>query len=398
MFLQRSLLRKPLLVCAISTISLAAIAAPTAQAAKPAGMDMQVAAQPFDKAAAKAERKQYHDWLVSERVAAAGRNPLVAKADDNLLAALDAAPKQVPEQVGFSQELAVNVAFKDIKFSRLRSRSQALKYGAIEGTADGGYVYTAQLSSPGATALRVQFANMSLPAGAAIFLYTDNGQVFGPYAGKGPMGDGDFDSNTLVGDSLTLQLRQTGPASQKALNETRFRITGLGHLRPRFLQGQCSYNESCVDSNACVSSSVVNDAVNAVALMLYRSGGGYYICSGGLIADNDSSNNLPLFLTANHCISRGKDAKSLENFFQFESPTCGNTSGCNWTLSQVPNTPRTVGSSVVSTGRDQDYTLLRLSQAAPAGSAFLGWTAQPVAFTNNTPLYRVSHPGGAPQS
>ncbi|HEX6178226.1 MAG TPA: MopE-related protein, partial [Thermoanaerobaculia bacterium] len=54
--------------------------------------------------------------------------------------------------------------------------------------------------------------------------------------------------------------------------------------------------------------------------------------------------------------------------------------------------------SVMSSNRSSDYTLLRLSQAAPAGTAFLTWNNTAVANSNGTPLYRISHPAGAPQA
>jgi hypothetical protein len=41
---------------------------------------------------------------------------------------------------------------------------------------------------------------------------------------------------------------------------------------------------------------------------------------------------------------------------------------------------------------------MQLSQAAPSGSAFLGWSTTAVATANNTSLYRISHPSGAPQA
>lgn len=388
----RRLLRGVFIATTTSCIAFGAIAAPKQ-------MDMFIDARSLDREAIQAERKAYHQWLVSERVAAARGNRLVVEASADELDAIDSAPQQTPEIVGFSQELSVDVSFRDIKLSRLRGGPQSLDYGVIEETSDGGYVYSAELSSPGATALRVQFAGFNLPAGAAMFLYTEEGQVFGPYSGRGPLGKGSFDSNTLAGDTITLQLRQAGPANSRSLRETRFQIVGLGHIRPRFMAGECGYNASCVVNAACDSDPAVSDAEKAVAHMLYRSGGSYYICSGGLINDNDSSNNLPLFLTANHCISKGREASSLENFFQFSSGACGDTSLCEESYANLRSTfPRTLGASIVSKGRASDYTLLRLSEAAPSGSTFLGWNENPVAFSNGTDLYRISHPQGAPQS
>ena len=392
MIRRNHLLTKFILACSTAILSFSVMAGPKQ-------MDMRVDTRSVDREALKAERKAYHQWLASERVAAAKGNPLVVKAGADELDAVDNAPKQTPEIVGFSQALTVDVEFGNINLSRLPGRALSLEYGALKATDDGGYVYTTELSSPGAVALRVQFAGFNMPTGAALFLYTQEGQVFGPYSGRGPMGNGKFESNTLAGDSITLQVRQTGKASERAMRETRFKIVGLGHIRPRFMAGECGYNADCVVNAACSSDSAVSDAEKAVAHMLFRSGGSYYICSGGLINDNDNSNSLPLFLTANHCISKGREANSLENFFQFASAVCNDTSLCTASYDSLrSNFERTLGASIVSTGRAADYTLLRLSEAAPPGSAFLGWNATPVAYNNGDHLYRISHPQGAPQS
>ncbi|MHB0968465.1 MAG: trypsin-like peptidase domain-containing protein [Thermoanaerobaculia bacterium] len=78
-----------------------------------------------------------------------------------------------------------------------------------------------------------------------------------------------------------------------------------------------------------------------------------------------------------------------ETFFFYEAP-CGSCPD--------PGAASTTGATFVSTGSAADYTLLRLSQNAPSGAAYLGWYSDDVAFVNNTPLYRISHPQGAPQS
>ena len=152
------------LVCTFIILSFNALAAPPAKQ-----MDMRIQHGSYDRSAAKAERKEYHQWLVSERVAAARGTPLVVEASADELEAIDLAPKQVPEIVGFSQEVSVDVSFRNVSLSKIRRSAQRLDIGAIEATADGGYVYSAELSSPGATALRVQFAGFNLPTGAGLY-------------------------------------------------------------------------------------------------------------------------------------------------------------------------------------------------------------------------------------
>lgn len=57
-----------------------------------------------------------------------------------------------------------------------------------------------------------------------------------------------------------------------------------------------------------------------------------------------------------------------------------------------------MGASILSKSKTSDYTFMQLSQSAPSGSAFLGWSTTAVANTNNVDLYRISHPLGAPQA
>jgi V8-like Glu-specific endopeptidase len=162
-------------------------------------------------------------------------------------------------------------------------------------------------------------------------------------------------------------------------------VTNAANTKP------CSYNANCTVDAACgTEDAAVNVASDAVAHMLFVSGAYLYICSGGLVADSDTSTNIPYFLTANHCISKGSEAASLETFFFYRASSC---QAC-----PDPGAASTTGASLVVSGRTGDFTLLRLSQPAPAGAAFLGWSTTAVANTNGTPLFRLSHPQGAPQA
>jgi hypothetical protein len=128
--------------------------------------------------------------------------------------------------------------------------------------------------------------------------------------------------------------------------------------------------------------------------MQWIQGAFIYTCTGGLIADSDGASQIPYFLTANHCLSSNSVAQNLETYFQF-SLSCGST---NCPGQTNPGGIQRLGATVMTSGTGGDFTLLRLNQTPPGGSVFLGWNNTPVANSNGTALYRISHPAWAPQA
>jgi V8-like Glu-specific endopeptidase len=298
-------------------------------------------------------------------------------------------------RIGLTKPAGVNVAFRDLK--------------SLNRTSDGGFVWTFEAESPGATALRVHLTNFNLPGNAVLYIYGINGEAFGPYSNRGPTDDGDFWTHTITGPIAYLQLRHFGPVSESDLRSINFSIADIGHIGPKFLLAffqdldttpevkeqalaHCSYNEPCVEDASCYSGTAVNNAKKAVAYMEWISGAWIYSCTGGLIADTDGSSQIPYFLTANHCISKGKDAKALELFWQYATSNCGGNCGDPGTF------PRTLGADILDSSRNGDHTLMQLWQNPPSGSVFMGWTNAPVATADGTQLFRISHPSGAPQA
>jgi hypothetical protein len=338
------------------------------------------------------------NWLRSEAVAP--DSIITVKVSEEELAELDnyeceTCAKSQKLLVGLVKPVGVQISFRSLD--------------SVVRTADGGMVWTGALESPGATALRLHFTNFNLPDDTALYIYGLNGEAFGPYAGRGEADSGEFWSHTLTGPVVYVQLRHFGPISRDELRSISFDIEGAGYLSEKFLipfyQGRtpeleglsgamthCPDNEDCVEDASCYSGGAIADAKKAAAAMQWVSGAWIYMCSGGLIADSDPGTQIPYFLTANHCISRAKDAKNLECYFQYA------TSSCHATCLPIGNFPRTLGASVIDSSRDGDHTLLQLSQNPPSGSVFLGWTNQPVATANGTHLFRISHPSGMPQA
>lgn len=358
-----------------------------------------------DRAATVAAQAALNANLVERQVVAGLEKPLVVRAaPDAVRSVLEASRTVGRLPVGVATEMDFAIDFADFVPRGIVHRSALrLPLGAL-GIEKEGFVWTGSIASPGAKAMRLHLTGVSLPVGVELYVYNERGEARGPYAAR----QGEIWTHTLLGEQLHLQLRYGGGETAAALADTRFHLSAVGHLTERFVLGVmggpapeglaerafCSFNEPCVENAACQSvPGAIAAAEDAVAEMLFASGQFLYICTGGLLADTDASTQIPYFLTANHCIGNNSEASSLETFFQF-------TTNCNGSCYnfQTAGLPGTVGSTIASGSGTSDYTLLQLSQAAPAGSAFLGWNSTAVAFSNGTNLYRLSHPGGAPQA
>jgi V8-like Glu-specific endopeptidase len=291
--------------------------------------------------------------------------------------------------------------------------SADLGWGSARGTGRDGFTWTAAVSVPGAKAIRLHFSGVDLPRGAGLYVYNRAGQAFGPYTGRGTLGDGELHTHTVFGDELLVQLQvPAGAGRSPRLTLAEVGAMGARFTLPRFgpqgafdrddiaalakASNLCAVNADCVVNAACQSSAVVDTAKDAIAGMLFQSGGGFYICTGGLIADSVTTSVIPYFLTANHCISSAGEAASLETYFDYQT-TCSSPN-CTQPYN---NAGDTVGATLKATSATSDFTLVQLASTpvtADGVATYLGWTSTPVANTNNLALYRISHPSGSPQA
>jgi lysyl endopeptidase len=371
----------------------------------------QVATQGQTLQAQRAERESLYQWLLeSHGQPAAVSISVPLSLQDRIDLGLERCDGCTPIQtdprkhlVGANKSVDQSVDFADLPFAAAQRRAVAFAGGHARPNADG-LGWSTTIASPDASAVRLMFRDLNLPDGAALFVYNDQGEAFGPYLGQA--GGGEVWTHTVSGEAITVAVQFFGPVDRATVARSRFEIADIVHLGPEFRLGEllspapqsgnghCSYNESCVEDASCYGSNdfaYIDDARLAAGHMLFSSGPWAYVCSGGLMADTIGS-QTPYFITANHCISRDREATSLEAYFQYMTSSCGAT------CPNRGNFPRTLGSSILSTNSTSDYTLLLLSQQPPSGSVFLGWTSSEVAFTSNYSLYRISHPSGAPQA
>lgn len=151
-----------------------------------------------------------------------------------------------------------------------------------------------------------------------------------------------------------------------------------------------SNGSSCLLDVACSSaneSPEVRGASRAIAMIRFVRGDASFVCSGALL--NDATNSgTPYFLTARHCISTAEEAASIEAVWDDRSASCGIGAAGN-------TTTRTYGADLLVSSAETDVALLRLRRLPP-NRTFLGVSLAPLA--DGTPVYRVSHADGAPQT
>jgi lysyl endopeptidase len=321
--------------------------------------------------------------------------------------AIDAAPRPaVPLQIGLVKAVAPGIEVRGLARGpsdrQAGRRTGVLAYPAR----DGGLVWAAIVTSENAGAIRLHIEDMSLPRNAELYLYSRSGAAYGPYAGAGVDGTGEFWTATVFGPEAILQLRISSPVSDEDLRAVSFRVVEAGLITPRYagsLQasprvqappppGWPCGNPNCVVDASCYNTTIADALSLAVAKMEWVQGAFLYSCSGGLISDNNPSQDN-FFLTANHCVSRNNNAKNVNFYWRFATSSCNGSScpsNAGWPY-------QTSGSTVAGTDRKGDFSLLHLNSAPPSGSVTLGWTAAPVANSNGTQLFRVSNPNFGPQ-
>jgi V8-like Glu-specific endopeptidase len=332
--------------------------------------------------------------LPAEAAERAVRVPLSLKE----VSALDQASRSAtPLKIGLVKAVAPGIALAGLESDQ-----------PIRRTADGGIVWAAVVRAENAGAIRLHVQDMSLPRGAELYVYSRNGQAYGPYIGAGPNFSGDFWTTAIFGSEAILQLKV---AKEADLGGASLRVSEAGLITKRFAGSlqepllptvedmkkataaanwPCD-NINCLVDATCSNVAIANPAKLAVAKMEWVAGAFIYTCTGGLLSDNNPTQNN-FFLTANHCLSKNNTAANTSFYWRYATSACNGTCPVNTSWPFV-----TTGATVSATNRRGDFTLLHLNSAPPAGSVQLGWTSAPVANTNNAQLYRISNPNFGPQ-
>jgi hypothetical protein len=270
-----------------------------------------------------------------------------------------------PNQIGVNRSLAVSP----------KTRAQKVV------NPDGSQIIVLIIKSSGASSIGVHFRNFALADDDEVYVYgpAPDSIVFGPFRDKGPWGSGEFWSGTLGGDTAIIEFYTRTGENGKA-----FEIFEISHIFPeldlRLLSDQpdvlpCELDASCYP----------NSLNNAVGRILFNDNGHQAVCTGILLNDL-AQDQIPYFLTANHCVSTQAVAQTVEVFWFYQ------TTSCNSGMLRSDWVQQVGGANLLATQSSNDFSLLRLVNNAPVGAWFSGWTSD--IQSTGTAVFGLHHPDG----
>ncbi len=295
----------------------------------------------------------------------------------------------------------------------------ALDSGRWDLAGDGRAVWRMALQSPGAAGVRIHFRDFRLNSGGRLWLHDGSGdeaEIMGPYEGQGVYGDGDFWSDFVLSDTLVIEY-QPGLTGGESLP---FTIAGISHLFPGVLPEVSTPDRGPEAAGGSALSGIVQSLISpqtwasgsgadprqaaatchldlscfpewaetarSVAHFVFEEDSNTYVCSGTLLRTT-TANNIPYFLTADHCVGTDAVARTVQTFWQYQ------TARCNGPAANKRDAQRTLGARyLVSEGPARgDYSLVRLN-SVPSGVTFSGWSTDAVDL--GTQLSGIHHPSG----
>ncbi len=259
---------------------------------------------------------------------------------------------------------------------------------AWKGLGRGGNLWSLAFTAEQSHGLRFHLESVNLPAGCAVWVYDarDPDQVLGPYGMDACFGDTDFWTATIFTDQAILACEvplgvDIGAVAFR-ISEVVDRFVDVGELFPRQV-GNCHNDVACYPAWSNQAAAVAGIGSIGVAGELW--------CTGCLVSDSNPSTYVDYFMTANHCVGSQSEASDTEFYWFYQA------SQCHGTVPNPRNVPRTSGGATYLAGMTyqsaNDFALLQLRQASPAGVYYVGWTtARP---STSETLTCIHHPDGS---
>jgi hypothetical protein len=227
---------------------------------------------------------------------------------------------------------------------------------------DGSKIWRLGIISRGAVSINLAFNRYRLPEGARLFVYTPDGKyVIGAFTELNNQNDGYFATDIIPGDRIIIEYFEPAKAEFSGeLNLWRITHGYRGFREHKFITKGFGDSGNCQINVACQAGNNYRKQIRSVALIIV----GNTACSGALI-NNTANNEIPYFLTANHCYSHPSTAVIR---FNYQSTTCQNPG-------QEPSFNSLSGAVTRARHDKADFWLLQLNQSPPwdYNTYYSGW-------------------------
>jgi hypothetical protein len=284
-------------------------------------------------------------------------------------------PPPDPEFIRSAQEDTARNQFRRVNVGIHRAVSWSMEDAQWE---QSGAEWRARLAVRSETALgiRLHLANMSLPEGSRLYIYSPDEKQPAESFTQADAIENSLWSQILDGDTALLEL--VVPSTNPVKPAVAVQVSEVSHLYTRL--GGFGTPSSCEKDASCYPAwAGVGDAV----ALIYGSWQTTFVCSGVLL-NNRALDYSPMFLTAKHCFSDSTTAQSAVVYWKYKS------SSCNGSVPDTATVPQTRGAELLSMSTDADATLLLLTGSVPDDIPFAGWTTDMPPLS--TPITVLHHP------
>ncbi len=243
--------------------------------------------------------------------------------------------------------------------------------GLWETAPDGSLVWRLRIVARGARSINLGFTSYFMPEGGRLLLYAaDHSYAIRPFTTEDNMDHGELWTPVIPSGDIMIEVTVPGQfeADLLSLDLTSINYGYRGFGEPTIPPGEPE--DGSPRSGACNRDVVCPEGVpwqNEIRSVAVISTGGSLFCTGFMV-NNTAQNQVPYFMTANHCGITSGNAASLVTYWNYQTTVCSGTP--NGVLNQF-NT----GSTFRAGSSASDFTLVQLSaNPNPAyGVTFAGW-------------------------
>ncbi len=274
-------------------------------------------------------------------------------------------PKQNMEVQKKQDAVAKRNGLPPIIATMIPAQIDLVKEGSWE-TMNSDSICRLTIASPHAQGIILYYEKFNIPSGGKLYIYNkEKTQILGAYTQQTNAGGGNFCTEIVYGDTLTLEY-----------------VHSKNHIMPSIIISNIGYcynlaemmlpngsllkatSSSCyVDVNCSPEGDNWQQQKKGVARLLVPIGQYTYLCSGSLV-NNVYQDLTPYFLSAHHCFNQDGETANFAStlfYFNYESKSCGTS-----TLSS--NAKTIVGAEMlvdIPLNGGSDGALLKLKTAIP---------------------------------